>query len=51
MQIVAVSTEKMNKSSYFIQKEQSKEKQVNAVYENVKNSFLWHWLLKVEIVL
>ena len=28
MHIVAVSTEKMNKGSYFTQKEQSKEKQV-----------------------
>ena len=31
MHIVSVSTEKMNKGSYFTQKEQSKEKQVNAV--------------------
>ena len=35
MHIVAASTEKINKGSYFIQKEQSKEKQVNAVYEKI----------------
>ena len=49
MHIVAVSTEKMNKGSYFIQKEQSKEKQVNAVYEKVFCVALT--FLRVEIVL
>ena len=39
----------MNKGSYFIQEEQSKEKQVNAVYE--KKITVLYWLLKVEIVL
>ena len=49
MHIVAASTEKINKGSYFIQKEQSKEKQVNAVYEKVFCVALT--FLRVEIVL
>ena len=36
MHIVAVSTEKMNKGSYFTQKEQSKEKQVGGGGEGGK---------------
>ena len=47
MQIVVVSTEKMNKGSYFILKEQSKEKPANAVYEKIFSVI--YWLLKVDV--
>ena len=45
----AVSTEKMKMGSYFLQEEQSKEKQVSAVYEKIFSAI--YWLSKEEIVL